>query len=462
MDLVKQLNRIFNPRAIVVVGASDNPDKVGFMCVDSLLKAGFKGELYPVNPNLSELFGLRVYPSVRAIPEEIDLAIITIPARQTISVLEECAAKGIKGTIMFSSGFKELGTGVGLDLQDKIRDIASRNGMKVIGPNCLGIVAPHSNLNATFNARLASTKAGSVAVAAQSGGVCAHIGDALTSNNVGVSRLVSMGNRCNLDFDEIVEYFGEDEETKVIVLYIEGLEKPRQLMSVARRVVRQKPIVVYKVGRTGELNQASLSHTGALIGKHELYEAAFRQSGMIMVNSLMELMDVAKALVFQPPSSGNRVAVLSGTAGLGMILADKCYEFGLQLAKFSPETKQRLRQLVSPLNPIDNPVDLAWTMGFDPCREILRAIMEDSGVDMVAVGYPYATINLNLNQAMLDISKNYRKPITYLCISSFEAKEAKEVARLEQGNIPTYPFPERAITALAGLFRYGKILRTDN
>ena len=242
MDLVKQLNHIFNPRAIAVVGASDNPSKVGFMCVDSLLKAGFKGEIYPVNPNLSELFGLKVYPSVRAIPEEVDLAIITIPARQTISVLEECVAKGIKGTIMFTSGFKELGTRVGLDLQDKIRDIASRNGMKIIGPNCLGIVAPHNNLNATFNPGFGSIKAGSVAVAAQSGGVCTYIAHALTNNNVGVSKLVSMGNRCNLDFDEIVEYFGEDEETKVITLYIEGLERPRQFMSVARQVVRQKPI----------------------------------------------------------------------------------------------------------------------------------------------------------------------------------------------------------------------------
>jgi len=360
---------------------------------------------------------------------------------------------------MFTSGFKELGTEVGLDLQDKIRDIANKGGMKIIGPNCLGILVPHANLNATFNTRLSSIKAGSVAVAAQSGGVCIYIADALTNSNVGVSKLVSMGNRCNLDFDEIVEYFAEDEETKVITLYIEGLERPRQLMSVARQLVRRKPIVVYKVGRTEELNRPSLSHTGALVGKHEFYEAAFSQAGMIAVNNLTELVDVAKALALQPPSPGNRVAILSGQAGLGIILADKCYELGLRLAEFSPMTRRRLRQLISLLNAIDNPVDMAWTRGFDACREVLSAVMEDSGVDMVVTAFPYPTINVNFNRAILDISRYYRKPISYVCLDSLEAKDVMEVAKLEQGNIPTYPFPERAVAGLAGLFRYGKILK---
>ena len=459
MDLVKQLNHIFNPKAIVVVGASNNPSKAGFMCVKNLLKAGFNGEIYPVNPNLSELLGLRVYPSVRAIPGDVDLAVITIPAQQSLPVIEECVARGIKGAVMIAGGFKELGTEVGSSLQDRIRHIASEGGMKIIGPNCLGIANRQASLNATFAPEFSSTKAGSVAVASQSGGVCRYLADAFNNNNVGVSKLVSMGNRCNLDFDEIVEYFGEDEETKVIILYIEGLERPRQLMSVARQVVSQKPIVVYKAGRTGELNQASLSHTGALAGKYEFYEAAFSQAGMITMNNLAELVDIAKALAFQPPSPGNRVAVLSGPAGFGIIMADKCCELGLKLAEFSPESRQRLRQVIFPLNSIDNPVDLAWTRSFDACREVLRVIMEDNGVDMLVVAFPFSTINPNFNRAILDITRYYRKPITYVCIRSLEPKEVMEITKLEQNNIPTYPSPERAVTALAGLLGYGEILR---
>ncbi len=459
MDLVEQLNHVFNPKTVVVIGASSNPTKPGFLCVRSLQEAGFKGKIYPVNPNLSEFSGLRVYPSVGAVPDEVDLAIIAVPAQQTISVMKECVAKGIKGVVMVTSGFREVGTQVGSDLHDRIREIANKGRIKIIGPNCMGVVVPRLNLNATFNSMLGSIKAGSVAVASQSGGVCTYIANGLTNSNVGVSKLVSMGNRCNLDFDEIVEYLGEDEETKVITLYIEGLEKPRQLMNIARQVVKRKPIVVYKSGKAEELNQASLSHTGVLAGKYRLYEAAFTHAGIITVGSTMELVDVAKALAFQPPSSGNRVAVISGMAGPGIVLADKCYEFGLRLAQFSTETRQRLRQLISPLNPVDNPVDLGWIRGFTACREVLRLVVEDDGVDMVAISLAYSDTNVQLNQAIVDISKHYRKPIAYAFLRPLEAKAAVEVAEIERNGVPAYPFLERAVAGLAGLFRYGEILR---
>lgn len=460
MDLVEQLNYVFYPRAVAIVGASDNPRKVGFMCVKSLLAAGFKGKIYPVNPDLSELFGLRAYPSVKAIPGEVDLAIIAIPAQLTIPVVEECVDKGIKGTIMVTSGFKELGTEIGLNLQDRIRDVANKGGMKIIGPNCLGIVNPKVNLNATFGVELGLISAGNVAVAAQSGAVSQYIADALTSNNLGISKLISVGNRCNLYFDEILEYFAEDEQTRVIVLYVEGLERPRQFISVARQAVRRKPIVVYKVGRNEKLNQASLSHTGALAGNYEFYKAAFTQTGVIAVNDMTELVDVAKALAFQPPSSGNRVAVLSGGAGPGIVMADKCYELGLSLAEFSPTTLHRLRQIISPLNPVDNPVDIAWVSGdFDACREVLRVVMEDNSVDMVATAGAYIYRQTGLTRAVLDISRCYRKPIAFACLHSLVGKDDVEIAKLEKNNVPVYPLPDRVITGLSGLFRYGEILK---
>ncbi len=459
MDLVEQLDRIFHPRAIAIIGASASPEKVGAMCLRNLLEAGFRGKIYPVNPSLSELFGLRAYPSVRAIPGEIDLAIITIPARLTIPAIEECAAKGVKGAILVTSGFKEVGTEVGLDLQDKIRDIANRGGVKIIGPNTLGLINPRAHLNATFQPTINSSKVGSVAVAAQSGGMCLYIVHALTNHNVGISKAMGLGNRCNLDFDEVVTYFAEDEETGVIVLYIEGLEQPQRLINVARQVVRRKPIVVYKGGRDETINRAALSHTGTLAGKYEFYKAAFTQAGIIAVDDTTELIDVAKALAWQPPPSGNRVAILTTQAGAGIITADKCRQLGLRLAEFSPATRQRLRQLVSPLNPIDNPVDMAWKAAdFDTCQEILRAIMEDDSVDIVTVVSVYYPLSMKLMRAVIDISHSYKKPITVSLDSPGGAAYA-EINALEESCIPTYPFPERAITGLAGLVRYGKILQ---
>jgi len=459
MDLVKQLNHIFYPRTIAVIGASANPEKAGFMCIASLVEAGFRGKIYPVNPGLSELFGLKAYPSVQAIPGEVDLAVIAIPAELTISAIEECIGKGIKGAILISGGFKEVGTEIGLDLQVKIRDIANRAGIKIIGPNTLGVINPKANLNATFQPDLGASKIGNVAVAGQSGGMCNYLAYALTNHNVGVSKVISMGNRCNLSFDEVVTYFAEDEETKVIILYVEGLEQPRQLVNVARQVVKRKPILVYKGGRSEELNRASLSHTGALAGKYEFYKAAFTQGGMIIVDDMTELVDMAKALTFQSPSAGNRVAVVSVQAGPGIIMADKCHEFGMRLAEFSPATKQILRQLASPLNPIDNPVDLAWkALEFDACRDMLRVVLQDNGVDAVTVAAIFHPAMIPLISAVIDVAKNNRKPIT-MCLGSFSGAADAEINALENSQIPAYPLPERAVTGLAGLVRYGEILK---
>lgn len=459
MDLVEQLNHIFYPRTIAVVGASANPEKAGFMCMKSLVEAGFKGKIYPVNPGLSELFSLKAYPSIRAIPGEVDLAVIVIPAELTISAIEECIEKGIKGAILITSGFKEVGTEIGLDLQVKIRDIANRGGIKIIGPNTLGLINPKANLNATFQPDLGSSKIGNVAVAGQSGGMCNYLAYALTNHNIGISKVISMGNRCNLTFPEVVTYFAEDEETKAIILYVEGLEQPQQLMNIARQVVKRKPILVYKGGRGEELNRATLSHTGALAGKYEFYKAAFTQVGMIIVDDMTELVDMAKALTLQPPSVGNRVAILSVQAGPGIIMADKCHKFGLRLAEFSPATKQILRQLASPLNPTDNPVDLAWKGNeFDTCREMLRVVLEDNGVDAVTVAAVYYPLNMELMRAVIDISKYYKKPIT-VCLDSPGGAAYADLNALEESHIPTYPLPERAVTGLAGLVKYGKILK---
>jgi len=457
MDLVEQLNHIFYPEAVAVVGASNNPEKLGSRCVANLLEAGFGGRIYPINPHLPEILGLKTYPSVGAIPGEVDLAVIAIPAELTVSVIEECVAKGIKGAVMFTSGFRELGTRIGTDLQDRIRDIANRGGMKIIGPNCLGLANLAANLNTSFHPHFGSSKVGGVAIASQSGGVCAYIARTLTNDNVGVSKAISMGNRCNLDFDEILSYFAEDEDTKMVVMYIEGLEKPRQLMNVARQMVKRKPVIVYKSARGRELNRTALSHTGTLAGNYEFYKAAFSQAGIITVDSLTELVDMAKALTLQPPSSGDRVAILSVQAGLTMIMADKCRELGLRLAEFSPLTRERLGRLA--LNTTNNPVDLAWgASGFESSREILKVIVEDEGVDVVTVAAVHNPPAMELMRAAVDITKHYKNSVT-VCLDVPDEAAGEDSRALEANGVPTYPLPERAVAGLAGLVRYGRILK---
>ncbi len=457
--MVEQLNHVFYPRAVAVVGASANPEKVGFMCLSNLLEAGFKGKIYPVNPSLSEVLGLRAYPSIAAIPDEVDLAIVVIPAELTISAIEECASDGVKAAVVISSGFKEVGTEIGLDLQAELRDIAKKSGIKIIGPNTLGVANPKANLVASFQSTFGLSKAGSVAVASQSGGMCIYIVHALTNHNIGISKAIGLGNRCTLDFDEIVTYLAEDEETRVIILYVEGLEQPKRLMRVAREVVKRKPIVIYKAGRYAESTRAIFSHTGALAGKYEFYKAAFDQSGMLTVDNITELVDITKALNLQPPPSGNGVAILSVQAGPGIVIADKCHELGLRLAKFSPATRHRLRQLISPLNAIDNPVDIAWqSVEFDISRDILKVVLDDDGVDAVIVAAVFYAANMQLMRAVVDIAKYNRKPIT-VCLDSPHGAASVQQDALEESHVPTYSLPERAVTGLAGLVRYGEILK---
>ena len=457
MNSTKQLETIFNPRSVAVVGASASPDKVGYMCVGNLLEMGFKGRVYPVNPGLAQLFGLKAYPSVSAIPGEVDLAMVVIPAELSLATIEECAAKGVKGVILVSGGFREVGTRIGAGLQNKLKDIAERGGLKIIGPNTLGFINPRARLNASFQYTLGLCRAGNVAIAAQSGGATIYTVHALTNQNVGISKAIGLGNRCNLDFDEVVSYFGQDKDTEVIALYIEGLEEPQKLLNVARKVAKRKPIIVYKVGREEGVKKSTFSHTGALAGNYQYYKAAFRQAGMITVDSITELVDKAKALAFQGAVGGNRVALFSVQAGPGIIMADKCSELGLRLAEFTPVTKRTLKKLSSSLNAVSNPVDVGWTSDdFEACRQMLKAVLNDEGVDAVVVAAVFYSSNMELMRAVVDVAGDAPKPIV-VCLDSPKGIAYAEIDALETSGVPVFPLPERAVSALAGLVKYGEI-----
>ncbi len=458
MDLISQLNYIFNPGAVAVIGASSNPQKPGYLCTANLLNDGFKGKIYPVNPSLSEFSGLKTYSSILDIPGEVDLAISEVPAEQAVSVLKDCVKKHVKGIIFVSAGFSEIGSEIGTNLQRELKETADKGGIKIIGPNTMGLINTKINLNATFSPGLGLSKIGNVSVVSQSGGMCVYLVNALTENNIGVGKVIGLGNRCNLDFDEMVEYLAGDDETGVIVLYIEGLNRPKKLMDVALKTINRKPIIVFKGGRSEESSAATRSHTGSLAGNYDYYKAAFRQGGMISVDTLTELADVTKALSLQSPPKGNRLAVLSLQAGPGIIAADKAREYGMRLSVFSQDTKKSLREKISPLLSIENPVDMAWTgSNIDTSKKILRAVLEDENVDAVMVAFIAFELSRELPKALIEVVGTTEKPVV-ACVGSLGTTE-NTVDALEEAGIPTYPFPDRACTGLAGLMKYGEILK---
>lgn len=458
MDLYSKLNYVFYPDSVAVIGASSNPQKPGYLCTSNLVNDGYKGNIYPINPSLSGLLGLQTYSTILDIPGEVDLAISVVPAAQAVSVLNDCVKKHVKGIIFVSAGFSETGSDIGSNLQYELKEIADDSGIKIIGPNTMGLINTKANLNATFSPGLGLSKIGNVSVVSQSGGMCVYLVNALTDNNIGVGKVIGLGNRCNLDFDEMVEYLARDEETEAIVLYIEGLNNPKKLMNAAFKTVKEKPIIVFKGGRSEESSTATRSHTGSLAGKYEYYKAAFRQGGMISVDTLTELADVVKAVVLQPPAQGNRLAVLSLQAGPGIITADKAREFGMKLSTFSPETRQRLRENISPLLSIENPVDMAWTgSNIDTSREILEAVLTDENVDAVIVSFISFDLSRELPKALIEVTATAKKPVI-TCVGALGSAD-ETIDALETAGIPTYPFPDRACTGLAGLMQYGEILK---
>ncbi|HSB05684.1 MAG TPA: CoA-binding protein, partial [Thermodesulfobacteriota bacterium] len=316
---VSDFEIIFNPRSVAVIGASDNPGKLGFHVMKSLTQGRYPGRIFPVNPGRNEIFGITTFASLSHIPDEVDLSIIVLPAEQVPNMIKECEANGVGGIVLITAGFREIEDKRGEALQKEITELANQSGIKIIGPNTFGIVNLHLPLNASFTPEFSGVEKGKIALVSQSGGMSHLMAFLSMENRVGFSKIIGLGNRCNVDFADILDYLMEDPETGVIAMYLEGMDHPRRLMEVAKKRRGGKPILAYKAGRSRTGDRASQFHTGSLAGKHEIYEAAFRQSGVLTVGNSEELLDSAKALSRCPLPKGSRVAVLSGQAGPGMV-----------------------------------------------------------------------------------------------------------------------------------------------
>lgn len=458
------LDCVFHPKSVAIVGASDNPFKMGCRCVESLIEIGFEGAIYPINAKVDSIYGLRTYPSLLDVPGEVDLVIIVVPVQYVSDALKASAKKNAAGAVIITAGFTEIEDENGALLQAEITRIADEAGIKIIGPNTFGMVNMAAKLNASFTPTFSHLKPGAISMLGQSGGVCHLVAFQAIDENVAMNKVVGLGNRCNLGFPELVEYLAGDDETNTVILYLEGIEEPRPLLEAAKKLAPRKPIVGLKVGKSEAAARAVQSHTGSLSGRHDLYYAAFEQAGIVPAQDTVELLDIAKILNIARPPAGNRVAVMSFQAGPGIILTDLCVSHGLEMARLSEGTVAKLKRLWPNLTIRSNPVDLAFLSDLSVFGEAARCVLEDENVDSVIVFYldVLSFFTTVLSEQLIPLAQDFPKPIV-VCANfpvRLSSKEADEgLARLHENGIAVYPLPARAVKALKGLVRRGEIER---
>lgn len=441
------LQIFFRPRGVAVVGASRDPQKLGHGVVRNLLQYHYDGAIYPVNPKASEILGLRAYPSVREAPDPLDLGMIVVPARMVPDALTDCGERGVKAAIVISGGFREIGP-EGAEREAEIIRVAQNYGIRLLGPNCIGTIDTHTPLNTTFVVGMPMP--GDIAFLSQSGAVCAAVIDWARGAGVGLSRLVSLGNQADVNEAELLSIIGADGNTRVVVSYIEGVSDGPAFLEAATKAARQMPLLALKVGRSKGGAKAVVSHTGALAGREEAYDAAFRRAGIQRAHTMEELFDWARAMAWQPLPSGNRVGILTNAGGPGILALDALEAAGMALAPLTEETKAYLRKRVPPAASVDNPVDVLAGSGPATYALCLDALLNDETVDAVVVIQApqdwFAPVSLA--EVIGEIGRR-RKPVLAVLMGLASVSDATAV--LHRRRIPNFAFPERVGSTLAAM-----------
>lgn len=461
-----KLDLLFNPSSVAIIGASENPTKLGFHVMKSLTEGGFKGRIIPINPGAQKIMNLDAYPSIIDYDGSVDLAIVVVPATLVPEIFSECAQKAVKGIVLITAGFKEIDDPAGSNLHEKIAAITNTANIPVIGPNTFGMINFHANLNASFTPEFSLLKKGKIALASQSGGIAHLLGFLAMRMDVGFSKIIGLGNRLNIDFAEIIDYLMDDADTRVIMLYMEGIDKPKRFMDAVKKHNHKKPVIIYKTGSGEKSNLAAKSHTGSMAGKPEIYRGAFNQTGILALDSAQSLLDTAKALTLANIPAGNGVAVLSGQAGPALAATDTCEANGLKIINFEARTQESINAYLPPLALRTNPVDMgpAW---YDAQAQsgIVRAAMDDQHVDAILLLIMFASANANLLRELSVLLTEFRpaKPIIS-CILAPPGVWDEDIRHLEEsGALVNYPTPEQAAEALANLVKYRSLqLRPTN
>jgi acetyltransferase len=443
----------FRPKGVVVVGASREPGKLGYGVVRNLIEHRYDGPVYPVNPRADEVMGLKTYASVADVPDPVDLAVIVVPANLVADALEACGRRGVKGAVVVSAGFREAGP-EGVEREERIRQVAQQFGIALLGPNCIGTIDTHTPLNTTFV--IGNPRPGDIAFLSQSGAVAAVIIDWAEESGVGFSRIVSLGNQAGVTEAEMLEAIVQDDHTRVVTAYIEGVSDGRAFLEASSRVAQGTPIVALKVGRGAGGARAVASHTGALAGTEAAYDAAFRRAGILRAGSLEEMLDWARALAWQPLPGGNRVAVLTNAGGPGILAVDALEAAGMQLAPLTEETRAFLRQHVPPAASVENPVDILAGSGPETYALCLDALLADETVDaVVVITAPQEWFPLvSLAEVIGDASEGPPGRHKPMLASIMGPDPAGDAAReMSRRRIPDLAFPDRLGSALGVLWR---------
>jgi acetyltransferase len=449
---IQNLSKIFKPHSVAVVGASARPGSVGRTVLENLRQAGFRGEIFPINPKHDSLLSMPTYASISALPHAPDLTIIATPATTVPSLVRECGQAGVLGIIILSAGFNEVGP-AGKEIEAELaRSIAEYPHMRIIGPNCLGVMVPGSHLNASFAAGMA--KPGRVAFISQSGALCTSILDWSLSEGIGFSHFVSIGNALNVKVGDLIDYLAEDPTTDSIVLYLESVTEARRFMSAARAFTRTKPIVVYKAGRFAESAQAAASHTGAMAGVDAVYEAAFHRAGMVRVDRAEDMFDCAELLARQRTPAGPRLAIITNAGGPGVMAADELLERQGQLAKLSSETIKKLNKVLPEHWSHQNPVDVLGDARPDRFSKALEIVVADPNVDGVLIVLTPQAMTDPIGTAIrvADIAPTARAPVITAWMGGQMVEPGRQI--LNQAGIPTYDSPDRAVRSFMYLVSY--------
>jgi acetyl coenzyme A synthetase (ADP forming)-like protein len=452
----RSLDPIFSPRSVAVVGASRNRDSIGFALIHNLVAQEFNGAIFPVNPKAGAVHSIKAYPSVTDVPDEIDLAVIAVPSRLVLAVVEECLSVGVRGLVVITAGFSETGE-EGAQLERQLCERVRRAGVRMIGPNCMGVINtdPEISLDATFAPTPA--RRGSIGFVSQSGALGVAILNVAGERGIGLTQFASMGNKADVSGNDLLEYWEHDPATRVIAMYLESFGNPRRFTEIAKRVSRRKPILVVKSGRTREGARAATSHTGAIAGTDVTVSAFLEQCGVLRANTIEELFDVALALDRCPLPGGERVAIVTNAGGPGIMATDACVNSGLTIAELSPATRERLESFLPAEASVENPVDMIASATDESYARALAAVLDDDGVDLVLVinVTPLQSDPRDIVNRVAEVVRSRREAKPVLAVMMATEEFYEEVARREDLP-PVYRFPESATRAMAMLCRYAE------
>jgi len=453
---MEKLDAIFSPKSVAVLGASSVRGKVGHDIFENILLGGYQGTLYPVNPKAKSILCIRAYPTITDIPDKVDLAMIILPPPAALRSVMECVAKGVKGIVIVSAGFREVG-GEGEKIEGKIVDICREAGVPLVGPNCLGVINPAETvrLNASFSTRMPSM--GNISFISQSGALCTAVLDFAADRGFGFSKFISIGNKADVDELDLLRYLHHDADTEVIMIYMEELRRGGQeFINEVMKITsgeRPTPVLVIKSGRTSAGAAAAASHTGALAGTEGVYDAIFQEAGIMRVESVNELFDYATALAAKKYPSGNQIAIVTNAGGPGIVATDMTVSSGLQLARFNDDTVEALASHLPATANIHNPVDVIGDAPKERYENALEAVIKDENVHgALVILTPQSMTNaIGTAEAIVKIARKSPKPVVCSFMGIFDVSAG--VKHLQENHIPVYPFPENAAKALGALYQ---------